>query len=81
MSKATRKTFGLCLLPVARETWTAGIPGSQGPRRGAVHFTLDFSESGMDLQPGSSGYILPVLLPGEQLSVFFSELFERIIAV
>jgi len=48
MSKATALTLVLLLLPVAQVTYTAGIAGSQGPRECAVHFTLDFPQSGTD---------------------------------
>ena len=53
MSKATAMTLAFLLLPVAQVTDTAGIAGSQGPRPGAVHFTLDFPQSGTDGQPCS----------------------------
>ena len=58
MSKATAMTLILPLLPVAQVTGTAGIAGSQGPRPSAVHFTLDFPQSGTDAQPCSWWEIL-----------------------
>ena len=48
MSKATAMPLVFLLLPVAQVTDTAGIAGSQGPHYSAVHFTLDFPQSGTD---------------------------------
>ena len=50
MIKATVMPLAFLLLPVAQVTETAGIAGSQGPRPSAVHFTLDFPQSGTDGQ-------------------------------